>query len=331
MVKRNDEKPYIWRHPRGYWYVRINNKYQRITAPEGTAEFDRQYWDILSGQSDFQERTLIALIQSYRTSDRWTSLKARTRSDYEKVLVYLKDEFALVDVTDLRRHTILDMMLSNTHRVRFANYIQQVLSVLFEHALDLGWLEANPAKGVRKLRTPEGKKRPHIPWPDTAVAHFREEAHPLPLLIFEIGIGSVQRPGDWVRFCWPDYDGHSLRVKQGKTGRVLRLPCTELLQRTLNNVPRVGLTILTRRDGKPMSYRYLAQIMRSERQRLGLLEFDLHALRYRGVMELAWANCTDDEIAAFSGHASIAMIRKYAGEARQEMRARSAAEKRART
>ena len=80
-----------------------------------------------------------------------------------------------------------------------------------------------------------------------------------------------------------------------------------------------------------MSYRYLAQIMRKERQRLGLLEFDLHALRYRGVMELAWANCTDDEIAAFSGHASIAMIRKYAGESRQEMRARSAAEKRART
>jgi hypothetical protein len=46
------------------------------------------------------------------------------------------------------------------------------------------------------------------------------------------------------------------------------------------------------------------------------------------VQELAWAGCTDDEIAAFSGHASIAMIRKYAGEARQVMRARTAARKR---
>jgi integrase len=203
--------------------------------------------------------------------------------------------------------------------------------VLFEHALDVGWLEANPAKGVRKLRTPEAKRRPHIPWPDSAVAHFREEARALPRLIFEIGIGSVQRPGDWVRFCWSDYDGQSLRIRQGKTGKMLRLPCTEMLQHALDDAPRVGLTILTRRDGQPMSYRYLAQVMRNERQRLGLLEFDLHALRYRGVMELAWANCFDDEIAAFSGHASIAMIRKYAGEARQEMRARSAAEKRART
>ncbi len=77
-----------------------------------------------------------------------------------------------------------------------------------------------------------------------------------------------------------------------------------------------------------MDYRRMAEIMRQERERLGLLAHDLHALRYRGVMELAWANCTDDEIEAYSGHASKAMVRKYAGEARQIMRARQAREKR---
>ena len=72
----------------------------------------------------------------------------------------------------------------------------------------------------------------------------------------------------------------------------------------------------------------MAEIMRRERARLGLLAYDLHALRYRGVMELAWAGCDDDEIAAYSGHASKDMIRRYAGEARQIMRARQAREKR---
>lgn len=72
----------------------------------------------------------------------------------------------------------------------------------------------------------------------------------------------------------------------------------------------------------------MARIMREERAPLGLLDFDLHALRYRGVQELAKAGCTDDEIASFSGHASMVMIRKYAGAARQETRARSAARKR---
>ena len=72
----------------------------------------------------------------------------------------------------------------------------------------------------------------------------------------------------------------------------------------------------------------MARIMREERTRLDLKIYDLHALRYRGVMELAWAGCNDDEIAAYSGHSSKAMIRKYAGEARQIMRARQAREKR---
>jgi integrase len=72
----------------------------------------------------------------------------------------------------------------------------------------------------------------------------------------------------------------------------------------------------------------MAQIMRKERERLGLVDYDLHALRYRGVMELAWAGCDDDEIASYSGHSSKAMIRKYAGKARQTMRARQAREKR---
>ncbi|WP_248633284.1 hypothetical protein [Cereibacter changlensis] len=74
-----------------------------------------------------------------------------------------------------------------------------------------------------------------------------------------------------------------------------------------------------------MGYYYMAQLMLRERKRLGLAAFDQHALRYRGVMELAWAGCDYDEIASYSGHATKAMSRKYAGEARQIMRARQAA------
>lgn len=61
---------------------------------------------------------------------------------------------------------------------------------------------------------------------------------------------------------------------------------------------------------------------------IGLEAHDLHALRHRGVMELAWARCTDQGIAACSGHASLAMICKHAGGARQIMRARKAREMR---
>ncbi|WP_080929570.1 tyrosine-type recombinase/integrase [Tritonibacter mobilis] len=157
----------------------------------------------------------------------------------------------------------------------------------------------------------------------------------MPLLIFEIAVGSVQRPSDWVDFQWGDYDGETLKLRQNKTGKSLLLPCTEALRAALDRakaelrfVPHPSRHILTRANGSAMDYHAMARVMVQERKRLGLMAFDQHALRYRGVMELAWAGCTDDEIASFSGHTSKAMIIKYAGEARQIMRARQAAAKR---
>ncbi|MGC9370298.1 MAG: tyrosine-type recombinase/integrase [Paracoccaceae bacterium] len=322
-------KRYLHEPKPGFLYVRKGGKYLgRITAPEGTPDFDRQYWDILTGRSIECKTSWRALIASYRRSDRWTALKPRTRVDYEKVLLYIEEKNGSKDATRLIRKDVIAAMEKNRHRVRFANYIPQVMSVLCEHAIDLGWMKDNPAKGVRRLATPDSKKQPHIPWPDWAVEKWRAEAAPLPRLIFEIGVGSVQRPGDWPKFRWGDYDGDSLRITQGKTGKALWLPCTGALKAALDSAPKKGLTILTRPDGSPMDYRYLARVMREERERLELTAYDLHALRYRGVMELAWAGCDDDEIASYSGHSSKDMIRKYAGEARQVMRARQAREKR---
>lgn len=317
-------KKYLWKHPRGYWFVRIKGGYYRITAEAGTPDFDRQYWEIMGGKRTEAKTSWNALIASYRRSDRWTHLKARTRCDYETVLTYLIEKIGTRDATRLLRKDVIAAQENNRHRVRFANYIPQVMSVLCEHAIDLGWAKDNPAKGVRRIATPDDKKQPHIPWPDWAVEKWRAEADELPRLIFEIGVGSVQRPADWSRFRWSDYDGDALRIVQGKTNVALRLPCTLRLKAALDSAPKRGLTILTRQDGRPLPYERLSQIMRNERKRLGLEAFDLHALRYRGVMELAWAGCSDDEIASYSGHATKDMIRKYAGEARQIMRARQA-------
>jgi len=272
--------------------------------------------------------TLGDLIASYRSSSRYTFLRARTRRDYDQVLDHLEAALGPVAVASIKRPQVIAQMEANAHRTRFANYVQQVLSVLFEHAIDLGWINHNPAKSVRKLKTPAERRAPHHPWTDAAIATFRKRANPTARLIFELGIGSVQRPGDWPKFRWSDYDGEALRITQSKTGVSLWLPCTLELQRTLDTTPRTGITILADGAGRPFSYFKTARIMREERTRLGLLDHDLHALRYRGVQELAHAGCTDDEIAAFSGHASMAMIRKYAGAARQEMRARSAIAKR---
>lgn len=333
-------KKLTWQHPSGRWYVRktVAGKMVylgRITANEGTAEFDRQYWEIMSGKAHKAKSSWSALIADYRKSERWTGLKPRTRSDYEKVLLYIEEKIGDRDVKTFSRPDAINAQTANAHRVRFANYIVQILVILSEHAIDLGWITQNRAVKVKRLKTPEHKKQKHVPWPDWAVDRFRKEASQQVLLIFELGIGTIQRPGDWVTFCWGDYDGVDLKLRQNKTGKSLVLPCTKELKNalaieeaTIGATPIAGRPILTTQGGRRMSYRYMSQIMLAERKRLGVQEFDLHALRYRGVMELAWSGCDDDQIASFSGHATKEMIAKYAGEARQIMRARQASEKR---
>ncbi len=339
MVKKN--KPRTWKHPRsGITYVRktINGKMHyldSIKAADGTAEFDRQHWEIVSGKKAAAKTSWTALIEAMRETDKWANFSPRYRKDLEPVFEYLKDKIGHQDVARLTQADIYDAMEKNQHRVRFANYIPTAISMLSKLAIRKRWRKDNPAIDIEPLKVPKARKKPHLPWADWAVEKMRTEGEAFPRLIFEIGVGSVQRPGDWVGFQWGDYDGATLTLRQNKTDKPLHLPCTEALRAALDRakaelefVPHPSRHILTRADGSAMDYHAMRRPFARERKRLGLTAYDQHALRYRGVMELAWAGCTDDEIASYSGHTSKAMIIKYAGEARQIMRARQAAAKR---
>lgn len=121
-------KRFLWRHPGGRIYVRLKGKLHRISAPEGTADFDRQYWEILTGKRMQSKTSWAALMDDYRKSDRWTGLKPRTRSDYDKVMDYLRDKIGRRDVKALTRADVIAAQAANTHRTRFANYIPRCLS-----------------------------------------------------------------------------------------------------------------------------------------------------------------------------------------------------------
>lgn len=335
-MRKEGRKPYVREVKPGFVYFYRGGKYlHRFTAPEGTAEFDHQYWEVMTGKTTEAKRSWSAAIQILRESDRWADKSVRYRQDLEPVLAYLVEKIGKRDVARLTQADIYAAMDKNKHRVRFANYIPVAISMIAKEVVRRRWLADNPAKGIERLAVPKDRQQPHIPWPDAAIAKWRAEAGPLERLIFEIGVGTVQRPGDWVGFTWGDYDGDTLRLRQNKTDKALILPCTTALREALDTAkaalpfsPLPARHIITKQNGSRMDYRRMAELMLIERQRLGLEAYDLHALRYRGVMELAWAGCDDDEIMSYSGHSTKAMVRKYAGEARQIMRAKQARAKR---
>lgn len=334
MVRKVERKRYVVETKPGRIYFRRGGKYlHTFTAPEGTEEFDRQYWEVMTGKKQEAQKSWGVAIELLRHSDKWAALSPRYRHDLEPVLAYLSEKIGKRDVGRLTQADIYAAMDKNRHRVSFANYIPVAISLLSKLLIRRNWLAQNPAYRIESLAVPEARKKAHIPWTDDAVAKFRAEALPVPRLIFELGIGTVQRPDDWTRLTWGNYDGDVIKMVQNKTGRSLTIPCTRQLRSILDPEkaslsPHPTRTILAKKDGSRMTYRRMAEIMLKERERLDLVLYDLHSLRYRGVMELAWHGCDDDEIASYSGHSTKAMIIKYAGQARQVMRAHQAREKR---
>lgn len=111
MVK---PKKYIWRHPSGRVHFRKTGmKLILMTAPEGTEAFDRQYWEILTGKRMQAKTSWNSLMDDYRTSDRWTGLKPRTRSDYDKVMDYLREKIGTRNVKVLTRTDVIAAQMWN--------------------------------------------------------------------------------------------------------------------------------------------------------------------------------------------------------------------------
>ena len=274
------------------------------------------------------KQSFSSLIASYKRSHRFEKLASRTRQDYDKCLLFMDKKIGNYDPTKMQRRHIIQMQMDNGEKVRWANYLVQVARVLFEHAIDLGWIERNPAKGVSMLKS---KKPPRRPWPSDLIEAFRLKAGARPLLIFELCLGTGQRIGDVRKMRWADIEGDGINVHQGKTGVDLWLPFTPQLATALDRTPHEGLYIVPQTDGRPISYRAAAFAVMQVRKEIGAEEYDIHALRHTTASELAALGLSDELIMAVTGHTSRASVVRYAGAARQKARAQVAQDARNRT
>lgn len=311
---------------RVYYRFRKGGVSCQLPGEPGEPEFERAYLRALDGSDPVPTaRNFRALVASYRRSPRFRGLASRTLLDYDKVLTWVEATLGPLPVDRMQRKDVIRARDTNADRTRAANYIVQVLRVLFEHAIDQGWRQENPAKGVRLLKS---DRPPREAWPADKIEAFRAAADGRALLVFDLCLGTGQRIGDVLRMRWDDIAGGAIRVRQGKTGADLWIPLTPRLQAALAATRRAGLTICAQPNGRPTSYRGAADLVMAVRRQIGAEAFDLHGLRYAAAEELAAAGCSDDEIAAITGHKSRAMVARYAGPARQKARALKAQEKR---
>ncbi|WP_109468830.1 site-specific integrase [Albibacillus kandeliae] len=327
-------KPYlvrIHRNGKDYWYFRKGNTRIRLPDDPDSAEFDRAYWEIRSGQKSTPCRTSFdALIVSFYQSPRFQGLKATTRAEYRRTIELIREKNGSRDFTKLRRKDVIAARDSYAHQWRKANAMVEQLSILARHAIDLEWIATNPAQGVEKL-----KGGSYEAWPQSKLAAYEQHCLEYGLrferTIYELCIGTGQRIGDVVSMEWAQFKSGYMEVVQEKTGARLSVYCPDRLLQYLATLPKSGKHILAKNLTQHISKRRAQALVANVRKHIKADDFVIHGWRYTAAKELAEAGCSDSEIQAVTGHKSLDMVKKYRQQARQRELSKSAQQRRNRT
>jgi enterobacteria phage integrase len=128
---------------------------------------------------------------------------------------------------------------------------------------------------------------------------------------------------------WADIVGDAIRVAQQKTAAKLTIPIHESLDRVLSTANRNHSTILVTADGERFSVKGFGQMISTAIRDARLPErCKAHGLRKAAARRLAEAGCSASEIAAITGHKTLAEIERYTRAADQERLARQAIQRR---
>jgi len=313
----------LWFERQGWTTVKFQNQDPK------SAEFFAEYASMMRGEREERtladerdsRRTFRKLIRSYEKSVRYTKLADSTRPAYDRVLRALLKIMPEVDPRKIRRKDVIRLRDANADKPRFANYCVQVMRILMEHSIDIGWTDTNHAKGV-KLFPPSKAKR--LPWPPALVDEFRKVAGPRELLVFELLLGTGQRIGDVLDMQWHEITEGGIYVVQNKTGKHLWVPFGTRLLTLLGNTQKQSMFIVSnpRGDGK-WTYDGAQKAIIKIRNKIGAEKYDIHSLRYSAASELMMAGCSVDEIAAITGQTEQ-MVNHYTAAVKQKALANSA-------
>jgi integrase len=262
--------------------------------------------------------SLAVVVAAWQRSIEWKALSPKTQENY---VIYLRPFFGLFKqfpIAHLQRQQILGMRdaiavdRGNGAAINFC----RTISAFFSWAFDRQYIHASPAIKLAK-KIPRG----HLPaWrEDQAQLAMRELPEPdrrVVVLAYYTG----QRRGDLAKLRWVDYDERRglMRLTQEKTDEPLEIPVFDELKAELSawKAERSTVTILEYQK-KPWRPVFISRRLPQQLERIGLPPLGVHGLRRLTAIRLAEAGCSTHEIAAITGHRTLAMVQEYTRGVRQ--------------
>lgn len=315
---------------RTYLYFRLG-KGRRLRLPDdpNSDEFTKALADCLSGSVKPRQRfegalprSIAALVASYKASAAYRGIRGTTKASYSTPLEMFRTKHGRRTVSDkeMTRQRIEKIILDPyAERPGQRLHVLKVLRILIRHAINLGWLKADPSSGIKRPKI--GRIRA---WTDIELSKF-EERWPLGTLqrtayalMLNMGAARV----DVHKITWRQLEDGKAAYARNKTQVPVDAAISRELAAAFDATPRQHVTVINTQHGKPFTVKGFGNFMRAAMTKAGLpLDCKPHGLRKSLGRILAENGATAHEIMAILGHTTLAEAERYTRDASRKLNA----------
>jgi integrase len=311
-----------------HYFRRPGCKRERLPGLPGSVEFMEAYQVALAaprpqiGAKRTKGGTVNAAIVGYYESLAFRALAPGTQVMRRAILERFRTQHGDLPVAKMPP-TFITLTLNKLKPHAARNWFKTFRHFM-QFAVSVGLCKSDPTQG---LRSPKVKANEHRAWTDHEVTAY-ESTHPIGTkarLAFALGYYTAQRRSDVVRMGKQHISNGFLHICQDKTDAALDIPVHPKLREIIDASPSGHLTFLITKGRRPYSPNDFSEQFRQWCDVASLpTDCHFHGLRYSAAKVLAEAGCSAHEIAAITGHMTLAMVQKYTKAAEQRRMASSA-------
>jgi integrase len=267
--------------------------------------------------------SVAAAVASYLDSTlHFGSLAKGTQNMRRSILNRFREQYGDYPVASMPQKFIAAVLTKK--KPHAARQWLKTLRGLCAFAIEQQILREDPTRGIK---LPSVKTAGHHSWTDAEIAQF-EAAHPIgskARLALGLLLYTAQRRGDVIAMGLQHIRNGAIVLRQQKTSKPMIIPIRPELQTILDATHLTNLTLLATKNGQPYRPGDFSGQFRKWSDDAGLPKrCRVHGLRKAACRRMAEAGYSANEIAAWSGHATLTEIRRYTDAADQERMARNA-------
>jgi integrase len=299
-----------------------------LPGEPGSSEFMSAYNLAMDGTatlppSRYGNESLGALWTAYCRSAAYANLSVSSKRIYRQIISPILEHHGHRSISGMKREHARQMVEGiGANAPAMANLTISVLRLLFSFAVDNGWRSDNPCRSLKRYKGGEFRS-----WTNEELAQYEKRwlLGTRERLTYDLLLYTMQRGGDAVNVKRSDIADGILHITQQKTGTKLLIPIHPALKRSMKASLSKGIFILGDPAGRPIQRRTLTGLIRRATKQAGLpADCVAHGLRKTGMRLLAENGASENQLAAISGHKSMAEVQRYTKAADQGGLARGA-------